>query len=200
MSWTDTLTATINRLLRNIPLYNSRRIATVNMTNAEYLSLIGLEYRFTIDITLPDGGVYWYRFVAPSDRDVEIIQRHMMPNVIGVDYGLYLGTSGFTDAVTINPSRLNPAAGVAPTSIIRAMTLNTAPTTPGTLDDTPILIGAGGASSPNFQSGGTDAREEGFKFYPRGTGFFARIRNFSGTTQRIVFRLHYAELDASLIP
>ena len=42
-------------LLRKLSIFNSHRLATIDMTNAEYLSILGLAYRANIDQTFAIG-------------------------------------------------------------------------------------------------------------------------------------------------
>jgi len=186
------------KLLRKIPRYNSTRYAVVSMTNAEYLSLIGLSYWFNVPFTLPlAASDYWFKFTAPADRDVQILLRELMPALAGVKYELYEGTDGYTsngDAVTCH--RNNPLAGVAPLAIVQPITT---PTTFGDLIDTPIYIGEGGANNANARSGGTLSTGSGLRTYGATTGFFARIVNKAGGLNSGIYRCDYAEINELLL-
>ena len=175
MSWNEPITELLVSATRFIPYFNCRRVASVGMTNSEWLSLMGLSFIAEIDVTLADGASQYYHFVAPSDRDVQILVRELSPDITGAEYNLYLSSTGITDGSSILTVKTNPTTGVTSTSSIHL--LNAAPTTPGNFT-TPIFIGKGGASNANGRSGGTDSGKNGLINYAAGTGFVARIHNF----------------------
>lgn len=196
MTWNDFLSSLIKGMSRNIPYFKRGRIATVGVTNAEYLPLLGISYIMEIDMTIPDGESIWFRFTAPSDRDVQILSRELSPDIAGCEYNLYLGATGFSVGDVITPTRTNPIIGVTSTSSIAMLT--TAPSSQGT-HTTPIFSGKGGASNANGRPSGTDSNKSGLTSYYRGTGFTGRIRNSSGAPNRIVLRIEYAEMNDDLL-
>lgn len=184
-------------LNRTIPGLNRSRMATADMTNAQYLSSIGVLYLMELDVTLASGAAQWFSFVPPADREVIIMMRELQPQLAGAEYNIFLGTSGATLGTTIPIDRANPAAGVAPTSVVRLIT--GVPTTPGT-QRTPIYIGPGGGNR-NARAGGTNSANNGCTIYQRGgAGFCGRIDNSSGASNRCVMRIEFAEIDTSLLP
>lgn len=184
-------------LNRTIPGINRSRMATVDMTNAQYLSSIGVLYSIELDITLANNGVQWFSFVPPADRDVIIMTRELQPQLAGAEYNIFLGTAGATLGAPIPIDRVNPAADVAPTSVVRLIT--GVPTTPGD-KRTPIYIGPGGGNQ-NARAGGTNSANNGCAIYQRGgAGFCGRIANSSGASNRCVMRIEFAEIDTSLLP
>jgi len=191
-------TGSLETLYRRIPYFNRDRLATVQFTNTEYLSMLGIAYVAEIDLTVTAGSQKWIRLVAPADRDVQILKRDLLPTITGAEYNLYFSASAFTDDVTnlIKIQTINSLPGVAPTSTIKSCSAVT-PTGNGF---TLIRSGASASNSPQQQASATNATDEGLQSYGRGTGFYAAIKNTSTVDQRIVFRLTYAELDNSIIP
>jgi hypothetical protein len=160
--------------------------------------MLGVVYVAEMDLTVLAGSQKWIRLVAPSDRDVQILKRDLLPTVTGAEYNLYFSASAFTDdgSNLIKIQTLNPLPGISSTSTIKSCSAVT-PTGNGF---TLIRSGASASNSPQQQSSATNSPDEGLQTYGRGTGFYAAIKNTSTIDQRIVFRLTYAELDNSIIP
>lgn len=185
-------------LNRTIPGLNRSRMATADMTNAQYLSSIGVLYSIELDIALANNGVQWFSFVPPADREVIIMTRELQPQLAGAEYNIFLGTAGATLGTTIPIDRANPAGGVAPTSVVRLIT--GVPTTPGD-KRTPIYLGPGGGTNANSRAGGTNSANNGYTIYQRGgAGFSGRIANSAGASNRCVMRIEFAEIDTSILP
>lgn len=191
-------TGSLESLYRRIPYFNRDRLASTSFSNTEYLSMLGIVYVAEIDLTILAGSQKWIRFVAPSDRDVQILKREMLPTITGAEYNLYFTASAFTDdgSNLIKIQTLNPLPGVISTATIKSCSAVT-PTGNGF---TLIRSGASASNSPQQQSSATNSTDEGLQTYGRGTGFYAAIKNTSTVDQRIVFRMTYAELDNSIIP
>lgn len=184
-------------LNRTIPGLNRSRLATADMTNAQYLSSLGVLYIMELDVTLASGAVQWFSFVPPADREAVIMTRELQPQLAGAEYNLFLGTSGATLGAAVPIDRANPAGGVAPTSTVRLIT--GIPSNPGT-QRTPIYLGPGGGNQ-NARAGGTNSANNGYTIYQRGgAGFCGRIANSSGASNRCVMRIEFAEIDTSLLP
>lgn len=191
-----TFNALLSSVSRFIPYFNCRRMATASVTNSEYLSLMGISFSVEIDVTIPEDGDVWYKFVAPPDRDVQILTRDLSPDIAGAEYNLYISATGLVEGAVLPARRTNPTTGVPSTSSVKLLTA--APTNPGVYT-TPIFIGKGGASNANGRPGGTDSGKSGLTSYGRGTGFVARIHNSSGASNRVVFRLEFAEVNNDLL-
>lgn len=191
-------TGSLESLYRIIPYFNRDRLASTSFSNTEYLSMLGIVYVAEIDLTVLAGSQKWIRLVAPSDRDVQILKREMLPTITGAEYNLYFTASAFTDdgSNLIKIQTLNPLPGVTSTATIKSCSAVT-PTGNGF---TLIRSGASASNSPQQQSSATNSPDEGLQTYGRGTGFYAAIKNTSTVDQRIVFRMTYAELDNSIIP
>jgi len=191
-------TGSLETLYRRMPYFNRDRLAVTSFTNTEYLSMLGIAYVAEIDLIITAGSQKWIRLVAPSDRDVQILNRDLMPTVTGAEYNLYFSASTFTDDGTnlIKIQTINPLPAVTSTSTIKSCSAVTATGNGFTL----IRSGASASNSPQQQSSATPAPSEGLQTYSRGTGFYAAIKNTASIDQRIVFRITYAELDNSIIP
>lgn len=191
-------TGSLESLYRRIPYFNRDRLASTVFSNTEYLSMLGIVYVAEIDLTVLAGSQKWIRLVAPSDRDVQILKREMLPTITGAEYNLYFTASAFTDdgSNLIKIQTINPLPGISSTATIKSCSA----VTPIGNGFTLIRSGASASNSPQQQSSATNSPDEGLQTYGRGTGFYAAIKNTSTIDQRIVFRLTYAELDNSIIP
>lgn len=180
----------LSKFAKEIPGLPGERLATISMTIAEQASLIGISHYYEIDVTLADEGMLWYWFKPPADRDIGIALRNMSPNLSGVSYELYEPTEDYTLGDPIPSRPFNPDTETPSTAEVYYLS------SPGTVGDkyvTPIFIGSGGVN-PTVKGGGSNSRDSGFWVYPRGSdGAFAKITNFSGASNRIIFRLDYIE-------
>ena len=192
-------TPDLNFYGRNIPVYNRYRLGVTNFTNAEYLSMLGILYVAEIDITLAAGASKWVRFVAPSGRDVNILDRQLSTTVSGGEYNIYSSASAYTDDTTnlVKVQTMNPMPAITPLSTIVSQSV--APTVTGTFF-TPILVGYSSTNNPNTQPVGTISSATGLKVYSRGTGFFGRIYNPTTVSNRMLLQITFAEIDNTLIP
>jgi len=187
-----------NGLIRLIPLYNTKRLSVVQLSNAEHLSLLGVVYIAEITTTIAAGQSKWFRFAAPSDKDVIILERDLMPDVSGAKYNLYFSATGYSDDATniVKIQTLNPIPGIPSTSVIKS--LSAAPSGLGT-GFTLIKTGATSSNSAQQQSTGTLSSRQGLQTYVHGSGvFFGEIHNSANISQEITFRITLAEIQQSL--
>jgi len=163
-------------------------------TYIEELAGDGNLYRMYLDITMASAAVKWFKMVVPATKYVRILDRQLMVDVIGMDYSIFTGASGSVVDVTnlCSTSQVNTMRGVAPLSTFAS--IGTAPTTTGT-GIVSIFIGAGGGSSPNSKSSQTSTMEQGFKTYAPGSTIHGRLTNSSGTANRTVLKITWAEFD-----
>jgi len=192
-------TGSLETLYRRIPYFNRDRLAATSFTNTEYLSMLGIVYIAEIDVTIASLQAQWIRFVAPVDRDVQILDRNLFTTISGGEYNIYFSASAFTDDTTnkVKIETVNPLPGVSPTSI--CVSQSVAPTVTGPYF-TPIMAGYTASNNPNQQPVGTPSGKSGLRTYGRGTGFYGRIYNPTSVSQRMILQITYAELDNSIIP
>lgn len=184
---------------REIPVYQRYRLGVTSFTNAEYLSMLGVEYTLEFDVTLAAGQSKWIRFVAPPNRDVNILDRKLSTTVAGGEYNIYFTASAFTDDATnqVKIQTMNPMPGIAPLSTIKSQAV--APTVTGTFF-TPILAGYNSSNNPSTRPIGTQSPNTGLKVYERNTGFYGRLYNPTTVSNRMLLQITFAEIDNTLIP
>ena len=183
-------------MARKIAQFGVYFLGVVSLSDPEYLSAVGVLYQWMVDATFASDEERWYKFNTPTDCPIQIIHRIMMPQLSGCSYEVYDSVTGGILGVTPESlRRKNPEVGRVPTTEILQYTAN--PT--GVLKvDTPIYIGEGGVT-PASKPGGTNSREEGFQRYPANSVTYVRIKNTSGSSNRIVMRMAFAELDAVIL-
>jgi len=167
-------------------------LGVASLSNADYHALRGFAFRATYSGTIAIGGAVWIR-VTVGAKGLIVLRRSLMPDIAGSRYELYTGTSGFTPTATLTPFNVDRSlSNVATTSFAYG---TTAPTTPGTLQDTPILIGAGDSAGSSGRPAGTLDRDDAYDYYPPGSVAYARIYNNSGIANYTVFRFLFAEVN-----
>lgn len=185
--------------LRSYPNLTQPKLQTAAITNAESFALLGFEYRLAFTFAaVPAGGVRWVKFVPPANREVAIITRTLTPNVAGVTYHLYTGSSGWTPTNTLTAYNQSDRAAQQ-TALSTIQCNSTAPTTLGTDKGIIIRSGAGTVAGQSGRPAGTLSPEQGFTIYRAGgVGFFAEIKNTSTATQDIDLVIVFAEIPASI--
>ena len=138
----------------------------------------------------------WFRFVAPSDKEVAIISRRLSSKNSGAEYRLYYDSTGVTLGTAKPAYNMNRRINTASTSSINPLTA--APTTLGTDIVSLIYIGAG-ASGVGNASAGTNSKEDGFTIYSPSQYFDTKITNLSSGSNDIKVILEFAEVSNTIV-
>lgn len=161
------------------------------LNNAEYHALRGYAFRAVIRDALAVGAVKWLRVIVGS-KGLLVLRRVLMPDIAGIEYELFTGTSGFSVSSTITPYNVDWSL----TSNVATSTWSiiTTPTTAGTSIDSPIFIGAGNSAGASGRPAGTGDGDDTYDYYPPDSILFARFNNRSGVSNYFVMRYLFAEV------